>query len=273
MATYDFDGDGPPLLLAHATGFHARVLSPLAAALRSSFRSVGFDLRGHGDTVVPAGVDYHWDGFADDALAAVDGLDLDSPFGFGHSSGGAALLLAEAARPGTFRGLYCFEPIVWPDRDFAEARAERMSEGALRRRPSFPSKAEALANYKSKPPLAGFDAAALAAYVEAGFAEAEDGSVRLKCSPEVEAAVYRMAPAHDGFARLRAVRCPVVVARGADSDAVAAEVIAQQVGALPAGALEELDGLSHFGPMEAPEIVAESVARAFKGLAPRSGGA
>src|SRR5271155_2252192 len=90
VAYYDLGGNGPPLLLAHATGFCGPVLAPLAAHLRAQFNCVALDLR---------------------ALAH---LGLDRPFGFGHSCGGAALFLAEEARLGTFRALYCFEPVVYP---------------------------------------------------------------------------------------------------------------------------------------------------------------
>ena len=43
--------------------------------------------------------DFAWSGFATDVLAVVDQLGLDRPSGFGHSCGGAAVLLAEEADP------------------------------------------------------------------------------------------------------------------------------------------------------------------------------
>ncbi|MDQ3897170.1 MAG: alpha/beta fold hydrolase, partial [Actinomycetota bacterium] len=115
LAVHDLGGDGPPLLMAHATGFCGPVLAPLAAHLTTRFHCWTFDARGHGDTETPAGLDWRWSSFTDDVLAVVDGLSLDRPYGFGHSSGGAALLDAEARRPGTFAALWCYEPIVWPE--------------------------------------------------------------------------------------------------------------------------------------------------------------
>lgn len=47
LAAYRFGGDGPPLLLAHATGFHAHVWLPLLGALRERFtvyEALGRDL-------------------------------------------------------------------------------------------------------------------------------------------------------------------------------------------------------------------------------------
>src|SRR5579872_6944966 len=99
IACYDLGGSGPVLLLAHATGFCAAVLAPLAARLADRFHCIAFDERAHGLSDRPADEDFGWYGFAADVLAVVDHLGLEQPLGFGHSCGGAALLLAEETRP------------------------------------------------------------------------------------------------------------------------------------------------------------------------------
>ena len=89
-------------------------------------------------------------------LAVVDGLGLDRPVGVGHSKGGAALLLAEEARPGTFAALWCFDPVVFPSTLDAPVDGDGehpLAAGAARRREVFPSRAEAFANYRDKPPF------------------------------------------------------------------------------------------------------------------------
>ena len=267
LAVHDLGGDGPPLLMAHATGFCGPVLAPLAARLADRFHCWTWDARGHGETSTPDRVGWAWSGFAADVLAVVDGLGLAAgAYGFGHSSGGAALLDAEAAQPGTFAALWCFEPIVWPEVTEALAESRRpLITGALRRRATFASRAEAYENFSSKPPLASLDAEALAAYVDCAFLEQPGGGVRLRCAPEVEAEIYRQGLVHDGFARLAAVACPVTVARGDQSLAVEAAVAEAQAAALPRGRLVTFPGLGHFGPLERPAVVAEAVGRAFAG--------
>ncbi|MGH9188384.1 MAG: alpha/beta fold hydrolase, partial [Acidimicrobiales bacterium] len=104
LAVHDLGGAGPRLLLTHATGFHGRVFAPLARALGGRFRCVAPDLRGHGVTTTPEGLGYEWSGFGDDVRAVIDGLGDGPWFGAGHSLGGAALLMAEERRPGTFAG-------------------------------------------------------------------------------------------------------------------------------------------------------------------------
>ena len=259
LAVHDLGGDGPPLLMAHATGFCAGVLAPLANSLTARFHCWAYDARGHGDTLTPVGQDWEWSAFAEDALAVVEGLGLERAYGFGHSSGGAALLGAEARRPGTFAALWCYEPIVWPEvTDELVASRRPLINGALRRRDLFASREEAYDNFSSKPPFESLDAAALRAYVACGFGPDPQG-VRLKCPPFVEAAIYRQGLVHDGFSRLGEVTCPVTIAHGGRSLAVEPQVAQAQVDALPHAELVTFPDLGHFGPLEALASVAESV--------------
>ena len=135
--------------------------------------------------------------------------------------------------------------------------------GALRRRAVFPSRDEAFANYASKAPFSALRADALRAYVDHGFADTADGQVTLKCRPEDEAQIYRMGSAHRAFSRFDDIRCPAVVACGADTDAFGPELIELQAARLPHARTEVLPGLGHFGPLQDPAAVAAAVRRAF----------
>ena len=137
-----------------------------------------------------------------------------------------------------------------------------MIGGALKRRDQFPSRQEAYDNFASKPPLESLDARVLRAYVECGFGPDKEG-VRLRCPPFVEASIYRQGLAHDGFSRLRGVRCPVTIGRGGRSVAIEPEVAQAQVDQLPDATLATFPELGHFGPLEAVASVAEGVQAAF----------
>lgn len=264
VAVHDFGGDGPDLLLAHATGFHGRVWAPVVEHLRSRFRCIAFDERGHGDSGRRPDGDFSWHGFALDALAVIDGLGLDRPYAAGHSCGGALLLLAEQRRPNTFGALWCYEPIVFPLPSPTPPNPDNpLAVAARRRRSSFPSFDEAFAAYAAKPFFAAVDPAALRAYVDHGFRAGGDGQVHLKCRPDDEAATFTMGTAHDAFQRLADVRCPVTVACGGRSDSIPPPVAEAIAGRLPRGRTEVFPDLGHLGPMEDPAAVAAAIASAF----------
>lgn len=261
VATYDFGGEGPDLLLLHATGFHAHTWLPVVERLKGRFRCVGADCRGHGDSATPADGDFSWQSFGLDALAVVDALALDRPFGAGHSAGGAALLLAEMERPGTFRALWCYEPVVFPPARASGANA--LAEGARRRREVFASREEAYANYASKAPFDALAPDALRAYVDHGFDDGEGGAVRLKCRGEDEARVYEGGAHHGAFDRLGEVEVPVFLAGGAQRGSFGEQVLGAQQERLARSQLEIMDELGHFGPLEDPARIAAAIERSL----------
>src|ERR1700722_5255681 len=115
----------------------------------------------------------------DDALAVLES-DLIGPdrmvHGIAHSMGGAALVLAAARRPHSFRSLWLYEPvIVAPGVLPPSGSPNPMVEAGGRRRSAFASYDEALANFAAKPPLNQLHPDALAAYVRGGVALPGDG--------------------------------------------------------------------------------------------------
>lgn len=265
LAIYDLGGEGPDLLLVHATGFCAGVWAPVAARL-TGFRVTALDVRGHGRSEPPP-LDHppgmSWAGTGRDVLTAVDALGLTDPVAAGHSMGGASLLIAELDRPEVFRSLWGYEPIVFPAA-IAEATdgSNPLAEGARRRRASFPSARAAFDNFASKPPFDALDPRSLQAYVHHGFEELPDGSVTLRCLPEVEASTYEMGSRHRTFERLGGITTPMTVARGRD-ELGAASLAPGIAAALPHGRLENHEDLGHFGPLEDPGLIAASIAAAF----------
>lgn len=261
-------------MIAHATGFHGRCYRRMAEALTSHFSVWALDQRGHGASAKPPDGRYDdWTRNAWDLLHVVDAVEPGVPWGgMGHSLGGGVILLAEAIRPGTFSALCCYEPVVLPP-DWLPPGGEpshtRTSNPvplavlARKRRPSFPSRQAAFDNYRSKPPFAAFDPAALHDYVDYGFVDAPDGSVTLACAREDEAAVFESAPVSRVWDRLRDVRPPVAILAGPDEADPVARVAEPVARRLPRGGLRRFAHLDHFGPMTAPIEVGQVVAAAL----------
>lgn len=268
---HDLGGDGPPLLIAHATGFCTGPYRPMARTLAQRFHVWSLDFRAHGESTRPTDGDLTWRGMADDVLAAIGAItDAGSPaaaggtttgmstglVAVGHSMGGAALLEAERRAPGTLRAAYVFEPIVFPEAFSSMDGANPLAESARRRRPTFSSRPEALARYASRPPLGIFRADVLSAYVEHGFADTPDGEVTLRCTPEDEAAVFD-AGGKPTIETMGSVEAPtLVVCGGSDPSPGPADVAPLVADALANGQLRRHPDLTHFGPFQDPDGIA-----------------
>ncbi|MCP3935298.1 MAG: alpha/beta hydrolase, partial [Actinomycetia bacterium] len=217
------------------------------------------DLRGHGGSLPPASGDFAWRGMADDVTAAVARMGSAPIVGVGHSMGGAAILLAELARPGLFEAAYLYEPIVLPPEFHVGRRENPMIEPARRRRPTFPSKKDALDRYLSRPPLNQLRLDSLAAYVEHGFVPTDDGEVRLACEPEHEARTFD-ADDKVTFDDIHGLDLRLMVAAGVpESGGGPADFAPHAAQAVPGAHLSLHDEIGHFGPLEDPDGVAGEI--------------
>ena len=266
LALHDLGGDGPPLLIVHATGFHARCYVPIVGELSDRFRCWGLDVRGHGASSVPSDWDPDWRAFGDDVAAACDSIEPKGGIvGFGHSMGGAALLVAAHRRPGRFERLVLFEPISRPinEGDTLEIAQLPLIQGALRRRRRFDSFGDAYENYRSKPPLSLFVPEALHEYVQHGFVEFDDGDgrrVNLVCTPELEAQIFISARQNGVWELLASIITPTTVIAGQIVDQQPAEVAERITDQLPYGEYVSLPHLTHIGPFSHPTEIANLIA-------------
>lgn len=265
IAVHDFGGKGSPVLLSHATGFHAHCWEPLAADLAGRHHVVGFDHRGYGDaeTVDPATIE--WGQYGHDALAAARWLssahDGAPVVGVGHSMGGASLLMASLVEPHLFSALFVFEPIVFPppDPDDPTRPPNPLAGGARKRRSSFESFDAALENFASKPPMSSFHPRAREAYVRHGFKPAADGTVELKCLPEHEARTYETGGSHSTWDGLARVSVPTWVIAGAVAPFQPSSIAGRIAEVVPGATYVQYDEMGHFGPLEKPSTIAALV--------------
>lgn len=264
LAVHEWGGTGDPVLLAHPTGFHGVVWQPIAERLVQRGRRVwSFDFRGHGDSDPTPDGTYSWDGFADDASAVLDHLELSGEptlLVAGHSKGAASLMTVAVHRPDALARIWAYEPIVFPSYDAALQDPDNpMSAAARRRRASWPSRRDAIDSYAARPPLNVLTAESLHAYVDYGMRDAADGSVELKCRPENEATMYTMGVVNGLFARLPEVPCPVLVAAGELSNAIPPALASRIAELMPHATLEIWPNRGHFGPLEDPDAAVESM--------------
>ncbi|MGA0863505.1 MAG: alpha/beta fold hydrolase [Ilumatobacteraceae bacterium] len=272
IVMHDFGGDGTPVLLSHATGFHAHCWEPVAARLSSRHHVFGLDHRGYGDaeTVDPATIS--WRQYGDDALAAarhVSNACGGKPVvGVGHSMGGASLLMAAHRERSLFSALFVFEPIVFPPPDpVAGPRPESpLPAGARKRRATFPSYETAIENFAAKPPLASFHPRAREAYVRHGFRPTADG-IELKCLPEHEARTYETGGTSGAWDDLPTVSVPTWVLSGTPAPFQPSSFAVSVAERIPGATYVQYDEMGHFGPLEHPDTISEMVERTLATLA------
>lgn len=99
----DSGGEGPAVLFCHGFLMDHTMFAPQIEELAGDFRCVRFDERGFGGTPAPGPFTY-WD-LADDAVALLDWLDIESALFCGMSQGGYLSLRAALRHPDRVHGL------------------------------------------------------------------------------------------------------------------------------------------------------------------------
>jgi pimeloyl-ACP methyl ester carboxylesterase len=93
-------GAGPPVVLLHGTGCGRRMWFHQIRALRSRFRVIAYDQRGHGKTTTPRqAVGYSAGHLARDLVGVLDALKIERAAIVGFSLGGGPALALAASRP------------------------------------------------------------------------------------------------------------------------------------------------------------------------------
>ena len=136
-------------------------------------------------------------------------------------------------------------------------RTNVMSDAARRRRAVFPSRSDALWRYASRPPLSALRADSLAAYVEHGFEDLPDGTVRLKCDPESEARTFECETKMT-LDRVGGITVPTVVGVGGEeptSELFGVPLVEAMVGAR----LIRYPHIGHFGPLQDPATIGADI--------------
>jgi pimeloyl-ACP methyl ester carboxylesterase len=99
----DHGGTGPVLVLLHSFLMDGRMFDPQVTALGRRYRCITVDERGHGGT--PAEAEFTYWNVAEDVLAVLTELGIESAFIAGTSQGGFVALRIAVLAPARVRGL------------------------------------------------------------------------------------------------------------------------------------------------------------------------
>jgi len=119
--------DAMPVVFVHGFPFSHAMWGPQIEAVAARFRTVAFDVRGHGESAVGDG-QYSIEGHVDDLFALLDHLKLPRSVIVGLSMGGYITLRALERAQGRFRGAVLCDTRSESDTD--EAKIKRFASMA-----------------------------------------------------------------------------------------------------------------------------------------------
>ena len=266
MAYAEWGGEhAATVLLAHAAGFHGRCWDGVVRELGDGVRVLAPDLRGHGRTTKRG--PYDWSEFGADVTAFIEALDLTGLVAAGHSMGGHAIVQAAGRQPARFRKLLLVDPVIMdPDqyagRDPRFTAASAAEHPVARRRNAWASVDAMFDRFASRQPFRLWQREVLIDYCRHGLIADGDGFV-LACPPMVEASIYMGSAGRDISGIVATLPHPTVVLRGrrrserdGEMDFTHSPTWPGLAAALPNGRDVYLPGLTHFIPMQRPDLVA-----------------
>ena len=262
----DWGGEGPPLVLLHATGFLPWLWHPIARALAADYHVIAPYLCAHRQADPEAG-GLSWRVLAGDMAGLLEGLGIERPFLVGHSMGGAIPAIMGGGLGVPFSGLILIEPILLPEAFYGisiQVSDHPLAGKSIKRR-NFWEDADAVRDYAAaKPFFRSWDPEMLELYIRHAIVPRDGGGFELACHPRQEAALFMGSMDVNPWPLMPAIDCPVMVVEGETSENRAYIDLKMAAAVFPRGEYTLVEGAGHLVPMEQPERVL-SIARDFFG--------
>jgi pimeloyl-ACP methyl ester carboxylesterase len=248
VAVTDTGGSGPPVILLHGLACGKRVWFHQIRALRSRFRVIAYDLRGHGLTDAPAAApEYSAAHLGRDLVNVLDALKIERAAVVGFSLGGAPALALAANKPERVSKLVLADVGAGADEPVKiEALARRWVSLIAQRKP------DELVCEMLRSELYKFYArrsARCRGHMAALIRATPLDGLRFTLS-EVLAkrrSLFRMGGA------LKAVRAPTLVLRG-EYDYMCSKASLFLAQNIPTASLKIIQGSGHMTPLEQPAV-------------------
>jgi esterase len=246
-----------PLVFLHGGGLTAHTWDLVCLALRANFHCLALDQRGHGDSEWSPVLDYSPDAHVHDIRGLIEQLGLERPVLVGHSLGGLNAMVLAATAAEELAGIALVD--VGPDphpgavKRIGDFVMGDPGNGSLE---DFVARARAF-NPRRDPRLLRYS-------LQHNLRQTPDGNLtwkydRRRLTPEYVASLRRR------FEELQknaeSITCPVLVIRGAESDALSDEQAAAFAAALPDGRWDKVENAGHTIQGDNPRGLVEVLAR------------
>ena len=257
-------GDGPSILLLHATGFHARCWDKVVDAFPTGTHVVAVDQLGHGRSARPEITD--WAMIAGATAELMQSLGIPFDIGVGHSMGGHCLVQVAAASPKAIKKLVLVDPVIMPREAYQRpSDFSATSEMVGKRRNSWDGPDAMFDRFRDRHPYRLWDPAVLRDYCQYGLLSDGEGGFELACPPKTEASVYATSLSVDPWPLIETVGQPVTVLRapqlapGKSFDFASSPTPPTLADSFADGTDVFLTDLTHFMPMQDAARIAKLI--------------
>jgi len=261
-----YEGDGPTIVLLHATGFLPWLWHPIARELAPRWRVIAPYFCDHRESDPHKG-GLNWLTIAQDLANFCKALGIEKPAMAGHSMGATVVTITHAAFGVDCRGLVLFEPIFLPEdfyRSDIPVDLHPLASKAIRRRDTWSSNEEVHAYLRSKAMFRNWDKEMLDLYVEYGMKRLDAGGLQLACSPLREASLFMGGLQYDPWPLLAKVTCPTLVLEGEESENRAFIDLKKATSLIDHGTYRMVTGAGHLIPQEKPSESLDIIREFFK---------
>lgn len=257
-------GNGPSILLLHATGFHARCWDKVVEAFPADAHVIAVDQLGHGRSAKPVILD--WAMIADATAQLLGSLGIGFAVGAGHSMGGHSLVQVAASHPELVAQIVLIDPVIMEREVYRNPPDYSATNNMVaRRRNSWTEPDAMVERFRDRHPYKLWDPAVLRDYCEHGLLPDGKDGYELACPPETEASVYATSATVDPWPLIDGIKQPVTVLRAPQIERGGAFDFAGSP--TPPGLAEEfadgndiyLPDLTHFMPMQEPQRIAQLI--------------
>jgi pimeloyl-ACP methyl ester carboxylesterase len=264
----EWPGGSDPVLLLHATGFHSRCWDEIARRLEDA-HLYAVDLRFHGGS--DRNGEVSWQLLAADIEQLLQKLDLRQVVGVGHSIGGYLVACVAARMRERFKHLVLIDPVIFSRQRYIEqfehpASVDTAWERVRKRKNKWRDAEEMYQRFHERPPFDRWHPQILRDYCEHALREVPgEDDLQLACDPLHETAIYLGQKGNEIIHDLLpGLTLPVTLLRAAPDpenpdNLAASPTWPGLAGALPDAREIYLPGMTHFIPMEDPELVAEVI--------------
>jgi pimeloyl-ACP methyl ester carboxylesterase len=184
--------------------------------------------------------------------------------------GAHAILRAAAARPGAFRQLVLFDPVIL-NPEYYSLTSRGFSQGhmhpAAKRKRDFASVEEMIERFETRDPYHLFRRDVFENFCRYGLTPLEDGTFELACAPEVEASMYMSSLSGEpALEAARSLQVPATVVRAKQTkelDFKGSPTWPGLAESMPNGTDLDRSDMTHFHPFQDPDDAAQIIRKAI----------